>query len=260
MNAWLLIGLTAGLLLLPALQSPGSGSRRSGEIHGVLTPLWWLARAYCRLWHGLKGGDWAPLPESGPAILIANHTCCIDHLLLQSRSSRVLGFVIAREMYDLPIVHRFCILCGCIPVNRDGRDLQATRAALRALDEGRVVPIFPEGRITPESGRALGPMRPGAAYIAIRSGAPVYPAFVSGTPATADVGPALWTPSRSRVVFGEPLDLSDLEPSQAGDKQVVAEVCRRFERALRDLQARVHPAASAATTPPEEAVAMGRSG
>jgi 1-acyl-sn-glycerol-3-phosphate acyltransferase len=149
----------------------------------------------------------------------------------------VLGFMIAREMYELPIVHAFCVLTDCIPVNRDGRDLQATRAALRTLKEGKVLPIFPEGRITPESGRGLGPILPGAAFIAIRSGAPVIPAFISGTPSTIDIGPALWTPTRSRVRFGEPLDLSEFAPSQAGDKDALDQVCERFDRALRELQA-----------------------
>ncbi|WP_165250794.1 lysophospholipid acyltransferase family protein [Paludisphaera soli] len=240
MSPWLLIGLTAVLLLLPSLLTPGrrpsARVSRPGEIVPSLMPLWWLTRAYTRGVHGLRSNGWAPLPERGPAILIANHTCCIDHLLLQARSRRVLGFMIAKEMYELPIVHAFCVLTGCIPVNRDGRDLQATRAALRALEEGKVLPIFPEGRITPESGRGLGPMRPGAAFIAIRSGAPVIPAFLSGTPPTVDIGPSLWTPTRSRVRFGDPLDLSDFSPSQAGDKEVLAEVCDRFDRALRRLQ------------------------
>lgn len=242
MIVWVPLGLTAVLLLLPALLHPGrrrsTRVERPGEIVPSLRPLWWLARLYARGLHGLRSNGWAPLPERGPAILIANHTCCIDHLLLQARCRRVLGFLIAREMYELPVVHRFCILTGCIPVNRDGRDIQATRAALRALEEGKVVPIFPEGRITPESGRALGPMRAGAAFIAVKSGVPVVPAFISGTPPTVDIGPALWSPSQSQVVFGPPLDLSDIDSSQAGDKEVLARVCERFERALLDLQAR----------------------
>jgi len=218
-------------------ESPPGNVRTKPEIHGDLTFYWYCARFYTRMVHRLRKSDWAPLPETGPAILIANHTCCIDHLLLQASSRRVLGFMIAREMYELPVVRVFAARTGCIPVNRDGRDLQATRAALRALEEGKVVPIFPEGKITPESGRALGPMRSGAAYIAIRSGAPVIPAFITGSPPTVDIGPSLWSFSRSRVRFGPPLDLSEFEPSQAKDKEVLAEVSRRFERALRDLQA-----------------------
>ncbi|WP_165065776.1 lysophospholipid acyltransferase family protein [Paludisphaera rhizosphaerae] len=243
MSAWTLIVLTAALLLVPALLRPGRpASRRAaywvGDIEVGLVPLWWLGRTYCRVWHRLPFEGWAPLPDAGPAILIANHTCCIDHLLLQARCQRLLGFIIAREMYELPLVHRFCVRTGCIPVDRDGRDIRATRAALRALEEGRVLPVFPEGRITPESGRALGPMRSGAAFLAVRSGAPVVPAFISGTPATIDIGPSLWRPSRSRVLFGPPIDLSDFHPDQAADKEVLAQVCRRFDAAFRELQAR----------------------
>lgn len=242
MSAWFLIVLTAALLLLPALLRPGRrASRRSfwvGDIDVGLVPLWWLGRLYCRGWHRLRFEGWAPLPAEGPAILIANHTCCIDHLLLQARSQRLLGFMIAREMHDLPIVRRFCIRTGCIPVDRDGRDIRATRTALRALADGRVLPVFPEGRITPDSGRTLGPMRSGAAFLAVRSGAPVVPAFISGTPATIDIGPSLWRPSRSRVLFGPPIDLSDFHPGQAADKDVLAQVCERFDAAFRELQAR----------------------
>ena len=178
------------------------------------------------------------MPATGPALLIANHTCGIDHLVLQAGSRRILGFIIAREYYDWNLIHWFCWRVRCIPVNRDGRDLQAIRAALRALQDGRVVPIFPEGRITPSSGRQLGPMLPGAAYLALCAGVPVYPAYIHGTPETNQIGPSLKTPSRSFVTFGPPIDLSDFGPKDAGDKDAQAEVSRRFRSALLVLQAR----------------------
>ena len=71
----------------------------------------------------------------------------------------MLGFMIAREYYEWRKISYFCKLVDCIPVNRDGRDLQATRTALRALEAGRVLPIFPEGKVTPASGEVLGEMR-----------------------------------------------------------------------------------------------------
>jgi 1-acyl-sn-glycerol-3-phosphate acyltransferase len=241
MNSWVLLASTVLLLALPRLlmtrDEAQAASKVRPEIHGDLTFYWWVTRFYTWFWHRLRHEGWAPLPETGPAILISNHTCCIDHLLLQSSCRRVLGFMIAREFFELPIVHTFCIRIGCIPVNRDGRDLQATRAALRALDEGKVVPIFPEGKITPASGRTLGPIRPGAAFIAVRSGAPVIPAFIYGSPPTDDIAQSLLMRSRARVRFGPPVDISDVQPSQAGDKTVLAMVTERFERALLELQA-----------------------
>jgi 1-acyl-sn-glycerol-3-phosphate acyltransferase len=242
MNPWFLLLLALlllaipGLLLRPAHKVP----RREveAEIRGMQRVIHWIFRVYCALWHQLRSEGLAPLPNSGPAILIANHTCGIDHVLLQAASRRALGFMIAREYYELPWLRGFCSSVGCIPVNRDGRDLAAIRAALRALGEGRVVPIFPEGRIVPASGRRLGEVRPGGAYLAIRAGVPVVPAYIFGTPKTDEILESLVTPSRATLYFGEPIDLSDIPSDRAGDKAVQAEVSRRFEAALLALQAR----------------------
>ena len=194
------------------------------EIRGWLRMMHRGFRIYCGLWHQLRTEGYAPLPETGPAILISNHTCGIDHMLLQAGSRRLLGFMIAREYYESRWLHWICSFIGCIPVNRDGRDVAAIRAALRALGEGRVLPIFPEGRILPASGRQLGEMRPGSAYIAIRAGVPVVPAYIIGTPRTDEIVESLVTPSRARVFFGDPIDLSDIPPDLAGDKAVQADV------------------------------------
>jgi 1-acyl-sn-glycerol-3-phosphate acyltransferase len=246
MNPWFLLLVTLVLLAIPGfLLRPTRGVHRreaKPEIRGPLRVLHWGFRVYCALWHQLRREGWAPLPESGPAVLIANHTCGIDHMLLQASSPRLLGFMIAREYYESKWLHWICSHVGCIPVNRDGRDLAAIRAALRALGEGRVLPIFPEGRILPASGRRLGEMRSGGAYIAIRAGVPVVPAYIIGTPTTDEILESLATPSRASVFFGEPIDLSDIPPDRAGDKDKQAEVSRRFQAALLALQARAFAA------------------
>ncbi len=238
----MLLFLSVMLLALPGFAL--AASRREPvvdslpEIRGPLRLLYRAFQVYCSAWHQLRAEDYAPLPESGPAILISNHTCGIDHMLLQASSRRLLGFMIAREYFESPWLKGICSYIGCIPVNRDGRDVAAIRAALRALGEGRVLPIFPEGRIVPASGRRLGEMRPGSAYLAIRAGVPVVPAYIVGTPETDEILQSLGTPSRARVLFGEPINLSDLTPHQAGNKAVQAEVGARFERAFLMLQAR----------------------
>ncbi len=254
MSCRVLLSLTILLLILPSILLPArqgpSGQQTQPEIHGTLRPMHWMVIAYCALWHRLKTNGWAPLPSNGPAILIANHTCGIDHLVLQAGCRRLLGFIIAREYYDWSLIHWFCKRVGCIPVNRDGRDVQAIRATLRALANGRVLVIFPEGRITPSSGRELGAILPGAAYVAVRAGVPVIPSYIRGTPETDQIGESLRTPSQAVVTFGDPIDLTDFEPAQAGEKTAQAEVSRRFLQALLDLQARsrslaTHPVASA---------------
>jgi 1-acyl-sn-glycerol-3-phosphate acyltransferase len=242
MSGWALLLLTLCVLLLPrawaAVSAPELHVKAKPEIHGFLRFIEALNKLYCAVWHELKTQGRAPLPDVGPAILISNHTCGIDHMLLQASSRRLLGFMVAREYYQAPSIHWICKYIGCIPVNRDGRDFSATRAAIRALKVGRVLPIFPEGHIVPASGRRLDEMKPGTAYLAIHAQVPVVPAFICGTPETDEIRDSLLTPSRARVIFGDPIDLSDVDPSRAGDKAAQAEVSERFKRALLELQAR----------------------
>jgi len=242
MSSWALLFLTSCLLLLPAVvHAVGIRRLRAGprpEIRGLLSFLWLVNASYCSFWHRFRKTGRAPLPDHGPAILISNHTCGIDHMLLQAACHRVLGFMVAREYYEWGWVRPFCELVRCIPVNRDGRDVSAMRAAFKALKEGRVLPIFPEGHIVPASGRQLDEMRPGTAFLAIRAQVPVVPAYIWGTPMTDQIIDALKTPSRARVIFGEPIDLSDIDAEQAGDRTVQADVSERFKQALLHLQAR----------------------
>lgn len=242
MSPWTLLFLTGLLLLLPwYLLSPAARrphAEAMPEIRGPLRVLYRVMKLYCIAWHQLRVGSCAPLPPSGPAILISNHTCGIDHILLQVSCRRLLGFMIAREYYESPWLRGICSYIGCIPVNRNGRDLAAIRAALKALENGRVLPIFPEGHIVPASGRSLDEMKPGSAYLAIRAGVPVVPAYIIGTPLTDEIVDSLLTPSRARVLFGQAIDLSDIPPAEAGDKAVQAEVSERFKSALVALQMR----------------------
>ena len=224
-----------GLLFGPWLLGP-KNEQATEEIPWYLWPLWFINRFYCGFWHRLQVPEMDPLPHEGPVLLVSNHTCGIDHLILQAATRRLLGFVIAKEYYDLPAIHWLCAALGCIPVRRDGRDIGATRAALRALNSGRVVPIFPEGKINPTSGRAFLAPRPGAAWISLKEAVAVIPAYISGTPETNQIPRSLWNPSRARVVFGPPVPLDDLRAAFAdGNPQSVEDASSRIMDSIQKL-------------------------
>jgi 1-acyl-sn-glycerol-3-phosphate acyltransferase len=233
------LALIAGSLLLLGLAylarpaPPGAA-----EIRGAIRFLWWLNLVYTSFWHRLVVENAPPLPRNGPAILISNHTCGIDHLILQASTRRLIGFMIAKEFYENRIYHPFCKAIGCIPAKRDGRDQTALRLSLRALRDGRVLGIFPEGRINPTSGREFLDVKPGAMFIALREGVPVIPAYICGTPATREIGAALMTRSHARVAFGPPVDLSDLFESRghAEERARLDEATDRIMGAIRALR------------------------
>jgi 1-acyl-sn-glycerol-3-phosphate acyltransferase len=237
MSPWFLLALSALLLAIPVVFKPGAGP--PPEFRGILVVFWYINLAYCAVVHRLST-ERAPLPESGPAILISNHTCNIDNFLLQAGCNRKLGFMISRDYYDVPAFRPFCRLVDCIPVDSNGKNTSAVRTALRALKEGRVLPIFPEGVMLPTSGREIGQARPGVAFIAMKAQVPIVPAYIRGTPESRILWRSFLTPSHSRVLYGDPIDPSAylMPEGHEAEREALAETTERLMAAIRALRDR----------------------
>jgi 1-acyl-sn-glycerol-3-phosphate acyltransferase len=166
-----------------------------------------VVRAYARLWHGCLFNT-PTLPEKGAALLVANHTSSADPALLSSAFRRPLCFVIAQEYYKLRLLGRLFAYAAYVPVRRNGRDACSIRRCLRRLSEGRILCIFPEGGLSNAGRGRPGHAKAGVALLALRSRVPVFPARITGGPQTAHLGRAWMRPSRARITFGSPVDLS----------------------------------------------------
>ena len=92
------------------------------------------------------------LPVDGPAVLLANHSSYMDALLLSATTRRRIRFMMASEMIErFRILKPILRLYRVIPVSAKSSPSQIARAlkeARRALDEGYMVCVFPEGGIT----------------------------------------------------------------------------------------------------------------
>ena len=192
-----------------------------------------LAVLICRLWYGLRRVGDGTIPPDGPVIVAANHTCSIDPVLLTALCPRrYIGFLIAREYSNIPIIRYWVKMVECIPVNRDGLDAPAARAAMRHLRAGKVLGIFPEGRILPP-GEAADP-KEGVAMLALRTGARVIPAYISGTRYADSIYASIFLPHRARVAFGPPVDLSRYLPTRR-ERETVAAAAEAIMQAIRAL-------------------------
>lgn len=162
---------------------------------------------YSRLYHRLQVHSPCRIPRTGPAILVSNHTSALDPLLIQSVCPRLIVWMVAREYCELPALKWLFGLIEAIPVERAGRDVAATRAALRVLHGGRVLGVFPEGRI--ETSRQLLPFQTGVALMSIRTQVPVYPVFIDGTQRNGSMKASLLCPQVASLSFGKAIRLND---------------------------------------------------
>lgn len=137
-----------------------------------------LISCFVHRYHGLPINP-IPLPEAGPAIVVCNHISGLDPLVLAAATPRPLRFLIAREEYERFGLQWLFRLAKCIPVERDKRPELAMRAALRAIEDGEVVALFPHGKIH-LPGEMPARIKGGAVRLSQLSGAPVYPLHVEG--------------------------------------------------------------------------------
>ena len=194
---------------------------------------------YARIYHRLDVLAPCRLPRSGPAIVVSNHTSALDPLLIQSVCPRLISWMVASEYTELPVLRHVFAMIEAIPVDRGGRDVASARAAMRALHKGRVLGVFPEGRI--EDGGELLPFQTGVALMTGKTGVPVFPVYLDGTQRghRHQMLRALTRPQRASVVFGPPIHF---ERSRTTDLEAVTETIRESVRRLqKSVEMRDHP-------------------
>jgi 1-acyl-sn-glycerol-3-phosphate acyltransferase len=150
------------------------------------------------------------LPAQGPVVVAANHSSFLDFMfvgLVGVRRGRLVRFMAKESVFRSRLSGPLMRAMSHIPVDRAHGEL-AARQALRALQTGEVVGVYPEATI----GRAfvvkeVGDLRRGAAYLALATGAPLVPVAHWGVHRilTVDGRYSLGRGKAVEVVVGEPI-------------------------------------------------------
>jgi len=161
-----------------------------------------LARILCRV----DAHQLAQVPDRGPLILPTNHVNFLEAPVLYTHlQPRPLTAFVKVETWDSPALGMLADLWGAIPLQRGEADVSALRSALKALEDGQIVAVAPEG--TRSGNGCLQRGRPGIVLLALRSNAPLLPIVSYG-------GELFWSnlPRLRRtdfhVVVGQPFYLS----------------------------------------------------
>jgi 1-acyl-sn-glycerol-3-phosphate acyltransferase len=141
------------------------------------------------------------IPEKGPLLVVANHFSFIDPVVMLRVLPYPPEFIGGMEMPNAPPIVTFIPkLWGYYPVHRGAVSLDALRAAEAVLKQDGILGVYPEAG---SWATVLRPARPGTAFLAARTGAPILPMGFHGLP---DVFPRLRRGRRAKVTvrIGEP--------------------------------------------------------
>jgi len=122
------------------------------------------------------------IPEKGPVVVVCNHVSYMDALIVIGCCRRPIRFVMDYQIFKIPVLSFVFRTAGAIPIapaRENSKVLErAYEQVARYLEEGEVVGIFPEGRLT-EDGE-IGPFKGGIQRIVRRNPVPVLPMALRG--------------------------------------------------------------------------------
>lgn len=181
------------LVILLALMIIGSVNNQADWGHWATNILDGLIRVYCRSFHRQKDSV-IQIPKDQSILLAANHVSGIDPFILITATRRPIRFMIAKEEYEKPILHWMFRAAGCIPVDRQGRVEGAFRRSLRAIKNGELVAVFPQGGIhSDEKPRRM--VKPGIVKLSEMSQCSVLPVRICGVGAPGNIARSVITRS-----------------------------------------------------------------
>jgi 1-acyl-sn-glycerol-3-phosphate acyltransferase len=184
-------------------------------------------RLVLRTLYRMSHADTRPLP-AGAVILAANHRSFIDPLVLGMASDRRVTFMMKAKYYDLPALNWFFRMARCIIVESTGDNRATLRAARDVLEAGLVLGMFPEGHISDDGEQQPG--QPGVAWLARRTGAPVFPVHIGGTREALLKGSGRLRLSHVTLRVGAPLSIADFPDSREGAEAFTQELMARIRQ------------------------------
>ena len=163
------------------------------------------------------------IPTDGPLIIAPNHVTFADPVLVWLPIHLRVNFMAWDALFKIPGFSWVIRRLRAFPVQLESADPRSTREAVRLLQTGQSVMIFPEGGRSPD-GR-LQRFRPGAFRLASSLHVPVLPVTILGGHDSWPPGRVLPRPTRLSIVY-HPVILPPKEP----DARVAARVLGRQVR------------------------------
>ena len=194
----------------------------------------------------------------GPVIFAANHHSHADTTLLLATIPRHLR----RDLLVLAGADYFfanrvtsalsALFIGAIPIERKKLSKLSIENAVEALADNNNLLIYPEGARSPDGWSQE--HRPGAAFVAKRTGTRVVPVYLDGTGSILPKGKNWPTRARCAVVFGAPLDIGPDEDAKSFAIRIeskVHELAEEFTSGWWESRKRAGARTTSAITGPE---------
>lgn len=130
-------------------------------------------RLFCTVFFKYKVVGLENIPKEGNVIIASNHKSNLDPIFLASAiNHREVAGIAKKELFDNKILGYILKKLNAIPIDRENPDISTIKSILRALKEGYILGIFPEGTRVKEG---FGTAKSGLSVFATKGKACVVP-------------------------------------------------------------------------------------
>lgn len=177
------------------------------------------------------------LPRSGAYVVAPVHRSILDIFFTGAVITRRVRFMGKDSLWKHRSVGWLLTAFGAFPVDRDGSPAVAAKAAVKILEGGEPVVVYPEG--TRRTGSVIEDLHDGAAYLAIREGIPIVPIGIGNTERILARGRKVPRFLQVAVVIGEPIvpPTGDRRARRALRAQLTARLQRELQALFDEAQA-----------------------
>jgi 1-acyl-sn-glycerol-3-phosphate acyltransferase len=185
-----------------------------------------IARLLTTLVFDLKVYGLENVPKTGGVLLLANHQSYLDPVLVAVQLRRPVAFMAKSELFTNRYFGWLIRALHAFPVRQTGVAKEAIQEAVKQLNSGRILNIYPEGSRS-EDGE-IAPIQKGVTLILRMAEVPIVPVAIDGSFDAWPKHNKLFRPHPVHVLIGKPLNITGLK----GDKLV-----ELIEQTLRSLLA-----------------------
>lgn len=155
-------------------EQAGNGKQRKSLLYGIAR---FLAYIVFHTLYPLHVHDVERINRPAPFLLIGNHNSCLDPMAMCYRiHGQQVIFLGKKELVRNPLVRRVLTGMGMIAVDRHHSDMEAMRACMKVLRQGRILLVFPEG--TRRHTGLMDQLEGGTALMALRCKVPLVPVYL----------------------------------------------------------------------------------
>lgn len=172
------------------------------------------------------------IPEEGGGLILVNHQSFLDPLLVGLPLHRPVSYLARDTLFPIPFIGWVLRSTYVMPINRDAAGTESVREAVRRMQHGFLVGVFPEGTRCRDG--SIGEFKPGFIALARRGKLPIYPVAISGAHKAMPRG-KLWLFCREvRVIFGDPIPADEVArlARKGNEHELLAVVRQRIQDCL----------------------------